>query len=175
MSLCTIYIEFVTAAYCDLTSYTWFLTWEHISLLRCQQSTEDASPTHLPNAEPRPTQPPPAPHCPGSIYLKMAVPGGAPCRRAILHVDDAWAGKTCNRCHPMRPHPGPFVPEQEWEWERPQGSCWPGSRVHHTNRLTQVFSRQNRAWIELYSTIFLFLTCSGSAELINRKSTHQPF
>lgn len=80
---------------------------------------------------------------------------GSPRWRAILHVDDAWAEETCNRCHPMRLDPRPFVPEQEWEWERPQGSCWPESRARHTDCLTGGFKRQNKPCTKLYSTIFL--------------------
>lgn len=53
------------------------------------------------SGRPTPHRPPPPP-APYSLRLQYR---GSPCWRAILHVDDAWAGKTCNRCHPTRPDP----------------------------------------------------------------------
>lgn len=80
---------------------------------------------------------------------------GSPSWRVIVHVDHAWAGNSCNRCHPRRFDPQLFVPEQVWEWERPQGSRWPESIVHHTDRLTEGLRRQNKPHIKLDLTIFL--------------------
>lgn len=127
---------------------------ERISLLlRHQQSFTIRQPprtlvSHLPNAQaPIPCRP-----CP--IFLNTAV-SGEPCWRAILHVDSAWAGNTCNRCHPMRPDPQPFVPEHEWEWERPQGSCWPENRAHHVHCLTGGSHVKTRL-VPIYSQPFFF-------------------
>lgn len=80
---------------------------------------------------------------------------GSPCWSAILHVDNAWAGSTCNRCRPMRLDPRPFVPEHEWEWERPQGSHWPKNRAHHAYCLTGGSDVKTRLALN-YSPPFFF-------------------
>lgn len=91
---------------------------------------------------------------------------GSPCRRAILHVDDAWAANACNRCHPMRPDPPVLC---AWSrvgvgeaagvtLTREQGAAYPPSDWR--------FKRQNKAGTNLSWTIFLFWH-QGSREIIN--------
>lgn len=78
---------------------------------------------------------PPKLHHPCPIFFKMMVSG-----EAFLTCDPSCELRVGRKKLQQVPSnevwSSAFVPEHEWEWERPQGSCWPKSMVCHTNYLT---------------------------------------